>query len=79
MAYHREHGHYGSRAPAKEFAMENAPETSESELQHWLNRPERDIRKNVDSGVASRERTEHIAKLAVEGRQAHSTVALHVE
>lgn len=53
---------------------------SESDLQRWLNRPELDDTFNeIRSGKAARERREHLAKVTLEGRQAESTVALHVE
>lgn len=55
-------------------------EYSESDLQGWLDRPEQDDARNeIRSNTAARERREHLAKLTVEGRQAQSTVALHVE
>lgn len=60
--------------------VDDVRECSESDLQRWLNRPElNDTRYEIRSGVAARERREHFAKLNVEGRQARSTVALHVE
>ena len=78
-ANHREDGCFGNRADCDSFAVHDIPGFSESDLQCWLNRPDLDIRKDAASGVAARARTEHIAKLTVEGRQVQSTVALHVE
>lgn len=53
---------------------------SESDLQRWLSRAELDDTFNeIRSGKAARERREHFAKVTLEGRQAESTVALHVE
>ena len=52
----------------------------ESDLQRWLNRAELDDTFNgIRSEKAARERREHLTKVTLEGRQAESTVALHVE
>lgn len=78
--YRRHKSHFGNRTNAvDEFGNFVLPESSESELQRWLSRPELNPHKDIGSRIAARERTEHIAKLAVEGRQVQSTVALHVE
>lgn len=76
--YSRLDDRFRTHIPAIERTMDDAA-SSESDLHGWLNRPELDSRRDMGSGVAARERTGHIAKLTVEGRQAHSTVALHVE
>lgn len=74
-AYRRNRGLSGVQG-----TMGNAREYSESDLQGWLDRPDLDDTRNeVRSSIAARERREHLAKLTVEGRQAQSTVALHVE
>lgn len=78
-ANRREDDCFGNRADCDSFTVHDTPGISESDLQCWLNRPDLDIRKDASSGVAARARTAHIAKLTVEGRQAQSTVALHVE
>lgn len=71
-------GHFGQYHPTDEFTANGVRERSESDLQVWLNRPELNPG-HTGSGVATRKRTEHIAKLTVEGIQAQSTVAMHVE
>lgn len=73
-AYHR-----GRRSNAQ-ASIGGIRDFSESELQRWLDRPDHsDTRHEIRSGIAARERKDHFAKLAVEGKQAYSTVALHVE
>ena len=78
-ANRREDDCFGNRADCDNFTLHDISGISESDFQFWLNRPDLDNRKDAASGVAARARTEHIAKLTVEGRQAQSTVALHVE
>lgn len=74
-AYLRDRGLSGAQG-----TVGDAREYSESDLQGWLDRPELDETRNeIRSTIAARERREHFAKLTVEGRQAQSTVALHVE
>lgn len=62
-----------------QFNVDGNQDCSELDFQQWLNRPDLSTRDEVRSGVAARERREHFAKLSVEGKQAQSTVALHVE
>ncbi|CAN0092166.1 unnamed protein product [Ectocarpus sp. 12 AP-2014] len=59
--------------------VNNCNQDSELDFQRWLNRPDLDTRDEVRSGIASRERREHFAKLSMEGKQAQTTVALHVD
>ncbi|CBJ28074.1 conserved unknown protein [Ectocarpus siliculosus] len=61
------------------FQINNCNQDSELDFQRWLNRPDLDTRDEVLSGIAARERREHFAKVSVEGKQAQSTVALHVD
>ncbi|CAM9606474.1 unnamed protein product [Ectocarpus sp. 8 AP-2014] len=61
------------------FQVNNCNQDSELHFQRWLNRPNLDTRDEVLSGIAARERREHFAKVSVEGKQAQSTVALHVD
>ncbi|CAM9940375.1 unnamed protein product [Scytosiphon promiscuus] len=53
--------------------------SSDIQLQQWLSRPDLHARDDLRSGVIARERREHLTKLTVEGRQAQSAVALHVD
>lgn len=71
-------GRVGQYPPTDNFTANDARGSSESDVQLWLNRPELNPG-HMESGVAIRERTEHIAKLTVEGIEAQSTVAMHVE
>lgn len=75
----RDDGLFSNRNAADELTVHDVPESSESDLRHWLNRPDVDTRKDTLSGVTTRQRAEHIAKVTMDGRQAQSTVALHVE
>ncbi|CAM9729415.1 unnamed protein product [Ectocarpus sp. 12 AP-2014] len=70
---------HGGRGLGSGFQVNNCNRDSELDFQRWLNRPDLDTRDEVRSGIAARERREHFAKLSMEGKQAQSTVALHVD
>lgn len=72
------YGDGGQYPPTDNFTANDERGSSELDLQLWLNRPELNPG-HTESGAATRERTGHIAKLTVEGIQAQSTVAMHVE
>lgn len=54
-------------------------EASEQDLQRWLNRTAVNVGAHVLSNASARGRSNQISKMTVEGQQAQSTVAVHVE
>lgn len=54
-------------------------EASEQDLQRWLNETAMKVEAHVLSNASARGRSDQISKMTLEGRQAQSAVAVHVE
>lgn len=69
---------FGTHALSREFSIDSVRQSSEAELQRWLHHQGLNPHTDVCASAA-RDKAGQVAKLTLQGKQAQSTVALHVE